>query len=207
MNARHFLLNLSLGLLLSAALSACESNEEKEIRRLQLEKLRLDTQMQNQRMEEEAERRSQERQAQIAAKQAEERRLEQERLERIAAQQAEQERIRHDNANQFVRQRAEYRLAAIVKPLLGNDPSISVINHDCADANGNFNAVVKVHYKGGISGDSLSFGGKLVRRNDGSEYFQYDQVPTDIIGRLTMIGMPEEKLKLLASGNAFLEWK
>lgn len=192
--------------LTSLFLTACESSEEKEIRRLQLEKLRLDTQLQNQRLEEEAENRKKAQAAELALKLAEERRLEEERLERIAAQQAEQERVRKSNAEQFVRRRAEYRVAAIAKPLLGNDPSISVVSHDCNDLDCAFNAVVKIYYKGGFSGDSLSIGGKLVRRSNGTEYFQYDQVPTDIIGRLAMIGMPEEKLKLFASGNAFLEW-
>lgn len=144
--------------------------------------------------------------AELALKLAEERRLEDERQARLAAQLAEREAERKSNIEQFVKRRAEYRVAAIAKPLLGNDPSISVVSHDCNDPEGTFNAVVKIYYKGGFSGDSLTIGGKLVRRGNGSEYFQYDQVPTDIIGRLAMIGTPEEKLKLLASGNAFLEW-
>ena len=89
---------------------------------------------------------------------------------------------------------------------MGADPSASVISHDCQKSGGPFSASVKAYYKGGLSGDSLSITGKLVRRNNGSEYFIYDPMPPEILGRLRIIGMPDDKLKLLADGDAQIEF-
>lgn len=187
-------------------LIACESAEDKEIKQLQLERLRMETQLQTQKLNEERVRAAKEEDARIAYMKAEAERIEREKQLQIAAEQAERERVQHQEADRFVHNRAEYRVGEIGRPLLAKDPSISVVSHDCQQTNGSFTAIVKISYLGGFSGDSLSVGGKLVRNSDGKEHFQYDPIAPDIIGRLALVGLPDDKLKLLASGQAFLNW-
>ncbi len=187
-------------------LVACESAEDKEIKRLQLERLRMETQLQTQKLNQEQIRAAKEEEARIAYMKAEAERIEREKQIQLAAEQAERDRVRHQEADRFVSNRAEYRVGEIARPLLAKDPSISVVSHDCQQTNGSFTAIVKINYHGGFSGDSLSVGGKLVRNSEGKEHFQYDPIAPDIIGRLAMIGLPDDKLKLLASGQAFLNW-
>lgn len=181
----HFSLLITF---VSFLVAGCKSAEEKELERLQTEQLKMEIQ------------------AKIDQANLAQQRAEQERLEILAAKKAEEERQRREDAEKFVQARAEYRLAEIIRPLLGSDPSISVISHDCTLAGSSFTATVKVYYRGGISGDSLSVGGKLVRKSDGNEYFQYDQVSPEILGRLAMVGMDEKTLKLMARGEAYLEF-
>ena len=221
---RSRLSNMAAFALLAACLVACDSAEDKELKRLQLEKIRLETALQAQRLvsekakseqedrtrlaqaKAEEDRINRERDAQAALQKAEAERLERERLDRIREQQAQEMRERTERANQYVRSRAESRVAKIASVLLGADPSVSVSAHDCSQSGGPFNATIKVFYKGGISGDSLSVSGKLIRKSDGTEAFRFDPPSPDIIGRLSMIGMPKDKIELLVNGNAWLEF-
>lgn len=205
MAARAFSVAMIIASML-ATLPGCESPEEKELRRLQIEKLRLETEMQNQRLAAEKSRQEQEAASRIALMKAETERLQQQQREEREAQERREELARTDAANAFVGSRADFRVASITGPLLGADPSASVISHDCQKSGGPFNANLKAYYKGGLSGDSLSITGKLVRRENGSEYFVYDPMPPEILGRLRIIGMPDDKLKLLANGDAQIEF-
>jgi hypothetical protein len=205
MAARAFSVAMIIASML-ATLPGCESTEEKELRRLQIERLRLETEMQNQRLAAEKSRQEQEEASRVALMQAETERLEQQRREEREAQARRESQAQADAINSFVSSRADFRVANITGPLLGADPSASVISHDCQKSGGPFSASVKAYYKGGLSGDSLSITGKLVRRNNGSEYFIYDPMPPEILGRLRIIGMPDDKLKLLADGDAQIEF-
>jgi hypothetical protein len=205
MAARAFSVAMIIASML-VTLPGCESSEEKELRRLQIEKLRLETELQNQRLTAEKSRQEQEEASRVALMQAETERLEQQRREEREAQARRESQAQADAINSFVSSRADFRVANITGPLLGADPSASVISHDCQKSGGPFSASVKAYYKGGLSGDSLSITGKLVRRNNGSEYFIYDPMPPEILGRLRIIGMPDDKLKLLADGDAQIEF-
>ena len=205
MAARAFSVAMIIASML-VTLPGCESSEEKELRRLQIERLRLETEMQNQRLAAEKSRQEQEEASRVALMQAETERLEQQRREEREAQARRESQAQADAINSFVSSRADFRVANITGPLLGADPSASVISHDCQKSGGPFSASVKAYYKGGLSGDSLSITGKLVRRNNGSEYFIYDPMPPEILGRLRIIGMPDDKLKLLADGDAQIEF-
>ncbi|MBL8386645.1 MAG: hypothetical protein JNK17_00260 [Hydrogenophaga sp.] len=215
------------------AASGCESSEEKELKRLQLEKARLEVQLQTQKLNQDKERSEQEERqrkekaiqeeqqrrerteqeerAKIALMKAEAERIEREKAQQIAAQQEEERRHRADQADKFVRARAEYRLPQIVRPLMGTDPTISVTSHNCSESGGSFTATTKIGYKGQFSGDSFMVSGKLTRRPNGEEYFQFDPVSAEIIGRLALIAQGDqellEKLRLLAAGKVYLEWK
>jgi hypothetical protein len=218
-NARAVLLALLL-----FAVVGCETADDKELKRLQLERMRLETALQSQKlvsekarseqedrtrlalMKAEEERLIREREASLALQRAETERMEREKNDRVREQQAQETLARADQANSFVKSRAEIRVAKIASVLLGADPSVSVSTHDCARSGAAFTAALKVFYKGGISGDALSVTGKLVRNGDGSETFRYDPLPPEILGRLTFIGMPKDKLELFARGDAWLSF-
>lgn len=222
MSTKIFCYATRIILITSILISGCDSAQDKELKRLQVEKLRLETELQNQKLvaeKSQAERDEQERKlaqkmrveqiereqaAQIALQEAETKRLQAQQFQEERENREREDRERQYAANNFVKSRADYRVARIVGVLSGTDPSATVISHNCNQSGCNFKAAIRVNYRGGFSGDALSFNGVLTHNSDGSEYFSYDPLPPDIVGRLKFIGVSDEKLSLLINGKAVI---
>lgn len=114
----------------------------------------------------------------------------------------EQQKICANYVHDQVQRRAQY----IVGSLFGQQPTVTIVDHNCPRPNYPFIATVEISYKSNMSPNDFLIKGQFFTKITGGEYFLYEPVSVKIIEQLAMIGLPEATLQLLSMGQAKMEW-